>query len=471
MRILKDLKPERVMSFFEDICSIPHGSGNTAAISKYCLQAGLEMGLESVCDEMGNVIIKKSASKGCEGKEPIILQAHLDMVCEALPEVSIDFATTPITPVVDGDFIKAKGTTLGGDDGIGVAMILAVLEDKDLAHPPIEALFTVDEETGMFGAAGLNAGLLSGRRLINIDTEEEGVFTVGCAGGASCHIKIPLSSAEVLGNAYEVTLTGLKGGHSGVEIHRPRYNANILLGRFLATINDDIRLVSISGGSKENAIPASATAVFVTKSDLLSLAKDFESANKTEEEPDLKISVKMVSTPEKALDERSTKTVLRFLTEIKNGVQKMSPFIEGMVQTSLNLGILKTDCDGVFAAVSVRSSVGSEKSELVDWLKDFANSLLGECTDSAHYPAWEYREESYLRDKMVEGFKELYGKEPVVEAIHAGLECGLLSEKLPGLDAVSFGANTYDIHTPTEKLSISSVERSYNFLCHVLEIL
>ena len=469
MRMLENISPKRVMAFFEDICGIPHGSGNTKAIGDYCINKAQQMGLTALKDAMGNVVIKKPASKGYEDHPAVVLQAHLDMVCERVENSSFDFEKSGIEIAVEGDYITANGTTLGGDDGIGMAMALAVLEDSSLKHPPIEALFTVDEETGMFGAAGLDAGLVSARRMINIDSEEEGVLTVSCAGGASVAISLALDKQKVNMPCYEVAVSGLLGGHSGVEIDKDRYNANILLGEFLKGVNAPYNIISIMGGSKENAIPAFATLKIATEYDLVGLAESFVSQKVKENEPDLKISVTKINNSNDGFSSAASQKITDLLYGLKNGVIKMSQSIKGLVQTSLNLGILRAN-DGQFTAnISVRSSVNDEKISLINELKAYAAKIGATATDSGYYPAWEYLENSYLRQVMVDCFEQQFGKKPIVAAIHAGLECGLLSEKLNGLDAVSFGPDMVGIHTPNEKLSISSTQRSYKYLCKVLE--
>ena len=469
MKILQSIEPQSVMNFFEDLCAIPHGSGNCKKISEYCIAKAKEMGLEAVTDSMHNVIIKKPASTGYENHSTVILQAHLDMVCEKTPDCNINFEKDGLEIMIEGDFITANGTTLGGDDGIGVAMILAILKDKSLAHPPIEALFTTDEETGLFGATALDGSLLCGRKMINIDSEVEGVLTVSCAGGARCKIRIPAEKSTISAPCCEVIIEGLKGGHSGVEIHKNRHNSNKLAAAFLSQLKLPYSIIEIVGGSKDNAIPARTVCKISTNEDIKTIAADFENKNRTAEEPDLKISVLKAESTSEGFTPDASAELTAFLLSLPNGVQKMSDDIEGLVQTSLNLGILKTEQNGICLSFSVRSSVNEEKTALLSSLKALAENAGGEASESGHYPAWEYRKDSPLRDVMVEQFNALYGKNPVVEAIHAGLECGILSDKLPGLDAVSFGPNMEEIHTPNEKLSISSVERSFKYLCKVLE--
>lgn len=469
MRILQNIEPKCVMNFFEDLCAIPHGSGNCEKISKYCLLKAKEMGLEATTDGMNNVIIKKTASKGFENHSTVILQAHLDMVCEKTPDSKIDFEKDGIEITVEGDFITANGTTLGGDDGIGVAMILSVLQDKSLVHPPIEALFTTDEETGMFGADALDGSLLNGRKMINIDSEVEGVLTVSCAGGARSEIRLPAEKSAPTASCFEIIIDGLKGGHSGVEIHKGRHNSNMLMAKLLRELKSPYNIIEIAGGSKDNAIPARTVCKISTNGDIKTVAADFEGKNRTAEEPDLKISVLEIESDAKAFTPEASTKITDFLLSLPNGVQKMSEDIEGLVQTSLNLGILKTESNGIYLTFAVRSSVNSEKSELLNKLKELTENAGGNFKDSGHYPAWEYRKDSPLRDVMVEQFEVLYGRKTIVEAIHAGLECGILSDKLPELDAVSFGPDMEEIHTPNERLSVSSVKRSYDYLCKILE--
>lgn len=469
MKILQNIEPESVMNFFEEICAIPHGSGNCKKISEYCLEAAKAMGLEATKDGMNNVIIKKPASTGFENHPPIILQAHLDMVCEKTPLSNINFEKDGLKLIVEGDYISADGTTLGGDDGIGVSMILAVLKDNSLSHPPIEALFTTDEETGMFGAAALDGSLLKGRKMINIDSEVEGVLTVSCAGGARCEIRLTAEKSKSANPCYEVVIDGLKGGHSGVEIHKGRHNSNMLMAELLNELKGPYSILSIAGGNKDNAIPARTVCRISTAEDIKTIASDFEGKKRTAEEPELKISVSDIADSYECFSPEASAKITAFLLALPNGVQKMSEDIEGLVQTSLNLGILKTEPSGIYLTFAVRSSVNNEKTELLNTLKELTAKAGGSFTESGHYPAWEYRKESLLREVMVEQFKALYGKKPVVEAIHAGLECGLLSDKLPNLDAVSFGPDMEEIHTPNERLSVSSVERSYRYLCKILE--
>lgn len=470
MKKLGNLKPERVFYYFEEICSIPHGSGNTKEISDFCVNFAKEHNLEYVRDDMGNVIIKKPATKGKENRPTVIIQGHLDMVCEKDPEIDFDFEKQGLDISVDGDFIKANGTTLGGDDGIAVAMALAVLEDKNIIHPALEVLFTVDEETGMYGAKALDGSLLEGRTLINIDSEEEGVFTVSCAGGVRAEITLPVEYETNTKECLKITVGGLIGGHSGVEIHKGRLNSNKVAAEFLNTLND-INLVKINGGLKDNAIPVFTEIVIATNEDISEKAEEFRVNARCDTDKGLTITVEKCEKATKCFTRQSTQKSIDLLNALPNGIIKWSEDIENLVETSLNMGVLTTDSNKITASFALRSSVNSEKDKLVDILykcaKAFGASLLRE----GDYPAWEYKKDSILRDTMCRVWENIYGNKPEVIAIHAGLECGLLSEKLPGLDSVSIGPDMIDIHTPREKISISSVSRTYNFLYKLLKVL
>ena len=465
---LKQEQYKRFFEIFDKLCSIPHGSGNTKAISDFCAQFAKERGLSVYQDELNNVVIKKPATKGFETHEPIILQGHLDMVCEKEQGCKIDFEKDGLDIYVDGDYIAANGTTLGGDDGIAVAMVLSILEEKNLSHPEIEAVFTTDEETGMYGADGLDANVLKGKMLINIDSENEGVFTVSCAGGARAQINLPLISQENNFSAYEITVDGLLGGHSGVEIDKGRINANILLGEILNSFTFNYLISEISGGLKDNAIPRSARCIICSNENPKEAINNFVNNFSFENDNKPQVTVKEISC-NKCFSKESSLLIVYFLNNVPNGIQKMSSDIKGLVQTSLNLGILNTKGNKLEASFAVRSSVNSERNQLIETLKSFVDDLGGTVSAHGFYPAWEYKKDSKLRQVMCDTYKKLYNAEVTVEAIHAGLECGLFGEKIKGLDAVSIGPNMCDIHTPGEKLSISSSIRVYEFLCEVLK--
>ncbi len=471
MKVLGALQPNKVFSFFEEICGIPHGSGNTDAIRAYCVEFAKQRGLDVTWDTYNNVLIRKPVTPGYENHPPVILQGHLDMVCEKDSETDINFETDGLTLQTDGAFVWAKGTTLGGDDGIAVAMAMAVLDSDNLCHPPLEVLFTTDEETGMDGAMGFDGSLLHSRILLNIDSENEGVLTAGCAGGARADIRLPMQKEPCEGTVWKVTVDGLIGGHSGVEINRGRKNADKMLAQFLSGLPFDYRLVDIAGGLKDNAIPVSAYAIVVTEGDMFPLAKEFERQERCETEPNITVTVTREAAGTEAFDGASSQRAIDLLCCLPNGVQKMSVDIPGLVQTSLNLGILACKGDGLSISFSVRSSLSTEKKELLDSLKQTAEDFGASYSVHGEYPAWEYRRQSPLRETMVNTYRTMYGKEPRIEVIHAGLECGLFSEKLPGLDAVSFGPDLFDIHTPRERMDVASVERTYCYLCGVLKVL
>lgn len=467
--VLENLAPRRVFHFFEDICSIPHGSGNTLAVSNYCVNFAKEHGLSYVQDGLNNVIIKKPASCGYEDHPPVVLQGHLDMVCEKTADSDIDFTKDGLKLVVDGDLLTADGTTLGADDGIAVAMILAVLEDKDLNAPAIEALFTVDEETGMYGAQAVDVSLISGTTLINLDSGEEGVLTVGCAGGAKVNVNIPVTTEENTLPCKKIVLFGLCGGHSGIDINKGRQNADKLMGSLLSSLPFDFKLVSIHGGFKDNVIPNACECVVACKEDISKTAELFADKNRIPTDSGLTVSVLSVESAAVCLDGKSTARVLKFLNEVPFGVVSMNPDMPALVQSSMNLGVIKTCGNTVEAVLSVRSSAAGEKQKMLEQLEEIANGSGAEFSSHGHYPAWEYRSCSRLRDTMTEVYEELYGKKPIVETVHAGLECGLFNEKIKNFDAVSTGPDMWDIHTVNERLSISSVERTYKYLCETLK--
>ncbi|MBR6902770.1 MAG: aminoacyl-histidine dipeptidase [Clostridia bacterium] len=469
-RVLLGLSPKRVFQIFEDICSIPHGSGNTKQISDYCVNFAKKLGLHVLSDELNNVIIKKPASIGYESHEPVVLQGHLDMVCEKEADCDFDFTKDAIKIKVSGDYVSASGTTLGGDDGIAVAIILAILEDDTIKSPPIEAIFTTDEETGMYGAAGLDTSSVTAKRFINIDSEDEGVFTVGCAGGARVDISLPLESETYSGKAYKVEISGLIGGHSGTEINKGRLNANKVLAGFLKKLGKGTLISEISGGSKDNAIPVNASCVVCSNADIFKLASEYENENCSYEDNNLKITVNSVKS-ETAFSRKASKQIIEILSELPSGVISMSRDIEGLVETSLNLGIMRITDKAFHISLSVRSSKSAEKRKLIKRLEEISKKYNANFSPYGDYPAWGYRKNSPLRDKMIEVFKYMYGSQPKIEVIHAGLECGLFAEKIKDIDAVSIGPDLFDIHTPRERLSISSVERTYNYICNVLEAL
>ena len=473
---LAGLEPASVFGFFEEICAIPHGSRNTKKISDFLVNFAKEQGLTYIQDEMGNVILFGEGTCGMENHEPVVLQGHMDMVCEKDADVTLDMAVEGLDLTHDGRYIFAKGTTLGGDDGIALAYAMALLSDKSIAHPPLEIIITVDEEIGMLGADAIDVSMLKGRTLINLDSEDEGVFTVACAGGATATISLPVERRAVYGPCIRLSVSGLQGGHSGAEIHKNRANANKLMGEFMARIQKlmPLRLTSLAGGTKDNAIPRSCQATLVAMGIHLErindIAQEFQAEVREQyDEPEALIQAFDVDAlGGNSLTDESTAKVIGLLCAAPNGVQAWSQDMEGLVQTSLNLGVLKLG-ERLTATFSVRSSVNAEKESLLEKLRELTAFYEGAYSQMGEYPAWEYKKDSHLREVMVQVYKEMFGKEPKVLAIHAGLECGLLAEKMPGLDCVSIGPQMHDIHTSREKLDIASTARTWRFLLEVLK--
>lgn len=474
---LKGLSPEEVFSYFEKICSIPHGSGNTKQISDYLVSVACEKGLKYIQDSVNNVIIFCDGSKGREKESPVIIQGHMDMVCEKDADCSLDMEKEGLKVETDGEFVFAEGTTLGGDDGIAVAFALALLDNSEISHPPLEILITVDEETGMDGALAVDMDCLKGKRLINIDSEDEGIFTVACAGGVKSEICIKTENRKPCSSLVKISVKGLCGGHSGIEIHKNRANSNVVLSRILkAAIGEyDLRLCGFQGGTKDNAIPRSSEAVveFPDFEKLQEITmKMQEEVRRNYCEPDAVVTVEQYTgNISDGLSREDSRKIIEFLNDLPNGVIGWSKEIKGLVETSLNLGIAKLGQNGLSVTFSVRSSKNSKKRRVTDALKQITVNYNGEYKEKGDYPAWEYKEISQLRDTFVKCYKELYKKEPCIEAIHAGLECGILCEKVKGLDCISFGPQMYDIHTSREKLDVKSVERSWKLLLEVLKTL
>ncbi len=478
MAVLDQIQPKEVFRFFEEMCQIPHGTFDTKRISDYCVEFAKERNLDYTQDSVNNIIIRKPGTAGYEGSEPVIIQGHLDMVCEKRPGSDHDFSKDPLKLLVEDGFVKTEDTTLGGDDGIAVAMAMAVLDSKDIPHPPIEAVFTVDEEVGMGGANAIDLSSLKGRKLINIDSDSEGVLTTGCAGGFRYETKMPVTRTKKSGTLVEIKLHGLLGGHSGAEIHKQRGNANKMMGRLLNRISLElpVSLISVCGGAKDNVIAMDCTAKLLADPKdagrILEITEEMKQVWEHEfmgDEPDFQAEVSTAENEEAdALDEESTSRVLSYITVCPNGVQGFSRKLEGLVETSLNLGILITEDTYVKSCSLVRSSVESQKRRMEEELAQCAR-LVGASTELINeYPAWQYDPDSALRKVMEDVYKEMFGKEPVVSAIHAGLECGLFLGKRPDLDCVSFGPNMMDIHSFNERIDIASTERMWNYLKGVL---
>lgn len=480
MRVLESLEPAKVFYFFEEICKIPHGSGNVEAISDYLKKFAEERNLVVYQDHIKNIVMIKEASEGYESEPPVIIQGHMDMVAVHKPELSIDMTREPLNLKVNGDFVYAEGTSLGGDDGIAVAYALAILDDDSIKHPRLEVVITVDEETGMDGAREIDLSMLKGSRLLNLDSEEEGIFLTSCAGGARVDCRLQPEFMEMSGLEYELLIGGLAGGHSGVEIHKERGNANKLAGRLMWHLyleEVQLGLISAQGGLADNAIPRETVVrVLVApeqKEGFVSAVTAFEQELKAElatKDPDFCIVIKECgAAQQKAITGNEFVVTAAFLNVLPNGVQAMSADVEGLVETSLNLGVLSVNETGVSASFSVRSSVECSKKALIEKLISVVVLAGGEAEVEGDYPGWSYRVNSPLRDKMITLYQEMYGETPKVEAIHAGLECGLLASKIADLDCVSFGPNMYNIHTTEEKLSISSAKRVWEYLLALLE--
>lgn len=497
---INELSPSEVFSYFQEICAIPHGSGNTGMIADYCLEFAKLQGLKARKDAADNVVIFKAGSSGYEDCEPVILQGHLDMVCEKEPDCDIDMSVQSIKACTDGKMVWADGTTLGADDGIAIAFILAVLASDTIAHPPIQAVLTSDEEIGMLGARDLDTSDLTAKRLINIDSENEGILYVSCAGGVRAECDIPVvyedavgwvadgeqddNASDAAGNGqvcFEVKISGLAGGHSGVEIHKQHTNAIRLLASLLSHASGaaDFRLVSFSGGGKENAIPKEAKAVVSVRS---CDATTFEQSIKESEdvwmqeikatEPHAKIELEKTDiAADKVLDFHSTENVIYALLLSPDGVYRMSQEINGMVQTSLNLGTAYLEDDKLVYKYLIRSNTAAGKKLLLERVTTFVKHLSGNVVTMSDYPAWEYKSDSQLRKICIDSFTNVYGHEPEVTSIHAGLECGILAGKMPGVDMISFGPTLESVHTPDECMDVASVERTWEYLLEILKSL
>lgn len=480
MGVLSNLEPAKVFHYFEEICSIPHGSYHEKEISDYLVSFARKHEFTVYQDALYNVIMLVPASAGYEREKPLILQGHMDMVCEKDSDVRIDMERDGLMLEIDGDYISAKGTTLGGDDGIAVAYMLAIAEDKEIAHPPLEMVFTVSEEVGMEGAAGIDLSVLKGHRMLNLDSEEEGIFLSSCAGGMSTYSRLPVNREQSPAVSwYELTVSGLLGGHSGCEIDKGRANANKILSRVLYELRKtaSFYIDTLEGGKKDNAIPVRATAILGmeetahAKERIKQLQSEL-TAEYAKSDGDIKIELCQAEdecSSRSVLDADSLSRVLALLMALPDGVQEMSMSVPGLVETSLNLGILKLEEDYLFLQHSIRSSVSTRKNYVASRVEALVTALGGTVEIKGEYPAWEYRENSVVREKVSRLYKRMYGKEPVIQGIHAGLECGLLAGKIKDLDCVSMGPDILDIHTTAERLSISSVKRVYEFLLAYME--
>lgn len=462
---------ERPFRFFEEISGIPRCSGNTAPIADYLVSFAEAHGLWYYRDEADNVVIKKNATRGFEERPTLILQGHTDMVKQCSPDCRIDMDTEGLSLFREGDTLGAFGTTLGADDGIAVAYMLAILDDDTLSHPKIEALFTSDEEIGLIGAAKIRPDVLDGRVMINIDSDCEGVFTVGCAGGVRVDVNLPLVRDIEGGVYYKLEIGGLRGGHSGTEINKGRENAIKILGDALSKI-PNLRICNIEGGNADNAIPRSASCIFTSSvkrtGEILKIAADAIDPHKAVEK-NIHFEITAVPSATLPFTEESSGKIVKLISEEPSGVVAMSEEIPGLVETSLNLGILSTGEGGICLSASVRSSKNDKKTALVKKVKNIATKFGADCTEHGEYPAWEYKKDSHVRGVMTALHERMYGKSPKIMAIHAGLECGIFAGKLEGLDCISIGPDNFDIHTTEERLSLTSAARVWAFLLEVLK--
>ncbi len=473
------LQPTAVWHHFYQLTQVPRPSKHEDKIQAFMLEFGKSLGLETIHDETGNVIIKKPASAGYEDRLGVVLQGHLDMVPQANNDTPHDFVNDPITAYIDGEWVTAKGTTLGADNGIGVAAIMAVLSDDNIKHGPLEALFTCDEETSMAGAFGLKSGVLDGDVLLNLDSEEEKELCIGCAGGIEGEFHLPINRESLPSeqSLYQLTIKGLKGGHSGVDINLQRGNANKLLGRWLALLDVDWSLVSFNGGSLSNAIPREAIAVVAfaesDKSQVEKITNTFEKMLQREYgdlEPHVELLVEAASVENnQVFAESSKKALLNAIAACHNGVYRMSVDIEGLVETSNNLAIVTTKESDVQIDCMVRSSVDSARDELVAQLAAVFEMAGAECRFFGAYPGWKPNPKSALLEIMKSTGEKLFGKTPLVQAIHAGLECGLFAGAYPHWDMISFGPTICFPHSPDEKVKIDTVEPFYQWLLLTLE--
>ena len=478
MSVLENLGPEKVYQFFEEICNIPHGSTNLDRISSYLEKFASDRGLWHVRDASNNVIIIKEATPGYEDVEPIILQGHMDMVAVKKPDCDIDLWNDPLRLKVDGDYIYAEGTSLGGDDGIAVAYALAILDSDDIKHPRIEVVITTDEEIGMEGATAIDLSMLKAKRMLNIDSEEEGILLTSCAGGLRADCNIPVAREQKDGQFYRIEVGGLTGGHSGAEINKERGNAIKLLARVLGTVQESVELqiADIGGGEKDNAIPREAFALVCVSEQAVQVLEDkineldaiLKNENQTKEK-NLYVKISMTAEEQKSvLTTEATNRVISFLMALPNGIMNMSMDIAGLVETSLNVGVLELKEDMLVSKSALRSSIETAKLYLLKQVENVAKLVGGSIETSGDYPGWQYNPDSKLRNQMIEIYKEMFHKEPQVEALHAGLECGIMIAKIPGLDCVSFGPDILDIHTTEERLSVSSTNRMWDYLLEIL---
>lgn len=480
MNLLKNLNPQPVWSFFEEILKIPRPSKKEEKISKYLMDFGRNHNLETIRDRTGNILIRKSASTGKENYKTIVLQSHMDMVCEKNSDTDHDFSNDPILPIIENDWIRARGTTLGADDGIGIASQLTILESNDIQHGPLECLFTVDEESGMTGAHGLEPGLLNGRILINLDSEDEGELFIGCAGGVDTIATFKYKTTRVPPDsvAFRIGVTGLKGGHSGDEIDKGLGNSNKILNRILWHINNvtGSRLYNFDGGNLRNAIPREAFAIVTVRNKysgkleksvkpLIREIKDEFSVT----EPDLTITLEKTSLPDFVLKRGIQRKLLQSIYACPHGVVAYNQEMKKMVETSTNLASVKfVEGDRIIVATSQRSSVESAKKDISEQVTNVFRLAGAKVKQTEGYPGWKPNTNSEILRITEKSYIKLFGQKPLVRAIHAGLECGLFLEKYPDLDMISFGPTIKGAHSPDEKISIESTRKFWDLLLEVI---
>lgn len=475
-----NLQPAALWKNFYELTQIPRPSKKEDKIQEFMVSFGKSLGLETIKDEVGNVIIRKPATPGMENRQGVILQGHLDMVPQKNSDTKHNFETDPIDARVDGEWVKANGTTLGADNGMGVAAAMAILQSKDIQHGPIEALFTCDEETGMTGAFGLKGGILHGDILMNLDSEDEGELYIGCAGGTNANVSLSYEESEVPNDvtAFKLSVTGLKGGHSGVDIHLGRGNSNKVLNRFMweASMDLGLRLSSIDGGSLRNAIPRESFAVVTVPNSNIhqfhNAVKAFEGIVRKElsaVEPDMKVTAVETEMPAYLMDEKAQRALLFSVYGCPNGVIRMSNEMPGLVETSTNLAIVKSDKGNVNISCLLRSSVDSAKEDLEQMMQSVFELAGAKVIFNGQYPGWKPNPDSVILKQMQNIYQKKYGKIPEIKAIHAGLECGLLGGVYKNWDMISFGPTIRYPHSPDEKVNIETVQKFYDFLVETLK--
>lgn len=470
---LSNIEPKVIWNNFSKLNAIPRPSKKEGKVIDFMRAFGEGLGLPTNVDEVGNVIIRKPATAGMEDRKSVILQSHLDMVCQKNNDTQFDFETEGIKMKVDGDWVKAEGTTLGADNGLGVAAIMSILESKDIPHPAIEALFTIDEETGMTGALGLKPGQLHGDILLNLDTEEDDSFSIGCAGGVDVTGSQQFQEVPASGTTLSISIKGLQGGHSGMEIHKGLGNANVLMARFLALGKDDLQLVSIDGGGLRNAIPRESKATVVVQD-----AEGFKQAAQALQkyvlaefkalEANLSITVSDADAADKALSVEDSARLINVLQSLHNGVYRMSPDIAGLVEASNNIARVELNNGACKILCLTRSSVNSTKWQVVDQLESVFELADMSCETSGDYPGWKPKTDASILESMQQVYEQKFGEKPHVEACHAGLECGIIGAHYPEMEMISFGPTIKGAHSPDEKANIPSVQKFWGFLKDVL---